>query len=172
METIKELQQKIIDITTKIHEEFPELAKYISEMPENNSEDEKIKSENFGKYYQSLKNLVYQYSQTHDGNVKLTINKNAKYADLQIYPAEEDIYQQFTKEADINPENILKNKIPIDIEDQTAEKSFDNIMSGGDLDVPGSELDDQQESVGSEDEENNYYSLGGDNHNDLEEDKA
>ncbi|WP_322550058.1 hypothetical protein [Flavobacterium psychraquaticum] len=43
---------------------------------------------------------------------------------------------------------------------------------GSDLDVPGSELDDQQESVGSEDEENNYYSLGGDNHNDLEEDKG
>ena len=171
METIKELQQKIIDITAKIREEFPELAKYISEMPENNSEDEKIKSEDFEKYYQSLKNLVYQYSQTHDGNVKLTFNKNTKYGDLQIYPAEEDIYQQFTEEADINPENTLKNKIPIDVEDQTAEKSFDNIMSGGDLDVPGSELDDQQESVGSEDEENNYYSLGGDNHNDLEEDK-
>jgi len=33
-------------------------------------------------------------------------------------------------------------------------------------------LDDQQESVGSEDEENNYYSLGGDAHNDLEEDNG
>ena len=40
---------------------------------------------------------------------------------------------------------------------------------GSDLDVPGAELDDLQESLGSEDEENNYYSLGGDNHNDLEE---
>ena len=45
-------------------------------------------------------------------------------------------------------------------------------MSGDDLDVPGAGLDDQQESVGSEDEENNYYSIGGDNHNDLEEDKG
>lgn len=44
-------------------------------------------------------------------------------------------------------------------------------MSGADLDVPGSELDNQQENVGSEDKENNYYSLSGDNHNDLEEDK-
>ncbi len=42
-------------------------------------------------------------------------------------------------------------------------------FSGNDLDVPGSELDDEQESVGSEDEENNNYSLGGDNHEDLEE---
>jgi hypothetical protein len=37
------------------------------------------------------------------------------------------------------------------------------------LDVPGSELDDDLERVGSEDEENNYYSLGGDDHDDLDE---
>jgi hypothetical protein len=39
------------------------------------------------------------------------------------------------------------------------------------LDVPGSELDDADEKIGEEDEENNYYSLGGDRHDDLEEDK-
>ena len=33
---------------------------------------------------------------------------------------------------------------------------------GDDLDVPGSELDDDQEDIGSEDEENNYYSRGQD----------
>jgi hypothetical protein len=31
------------------------------------------------------------------------------------------------------------------------------------------QLDDKQEEIGSEDEENNYYSIGGDNHNDLED---
>lgn len=46
------------------------------------------------------------------------------------------------------------------------EKDFGDDVSGGDLDVPGSELDDEQERIGSEDEENNYYSLGGDRHND------
>lgn len=35
---------------------------------------------------------------------------------------------------------------------------------GDDLDVPGSELDDANEDIGEEDEENNYYSLGGDRH--------
>jgi hypothetical protein len=45
-------------------------------------------------------------------------------------------------------------------------------MSGSDLDIPGSELDDGQEKIGKEDEENNYYSLGGDHHNDLDEDKG
>lgn len=39
------------------------------------------------------------------------------------------------------------------------------------LDVPGTELDDPNESIGEEDEENNYYSLGGDNHENLEEDR-
>jgi hypothetical protein len=41
-----------------------------------------------------------------------------------------------------------------------------------DLDIPGSELDDENERIGEEDEENNYYSLGGDAHENLEEDKG
>jgi len=44
-------------------------------------------------------------------------------------------------------------------------------FTGGDLDVPGSELDDESERVGSEDEENNSYSLGGDANDNLEERK-
>ena len=47
------------------------------------------------------------------------------------------------------------------------------VQSGGnDLDIPGAELDDLQEDIGSEDEENNYYSLGGEDHLDLEEDQG
>lgn len=42
-------------------------------------------------------------------------------------------------------------------------------MSGDELDIPGSELDDEAEMIGSEDEENNAYSIGGDRHTDLEE---
>jgi hypothetical protein len=45
-------------------------------------------------------------------------------------------------------------------------------FAGKDLDIPGSELDDASEEIGAEDEENNSYSLGGDNHEDLEEDRA
>jgi hypothetical protein len=45
-------------------------------------------------------------------------------------------------------------------------------FAGDDLDVPGSEDDDAQEAVGSEDEENNSYSIGGDRHEDLEEDHS
>ena len=44
------------------------------------------------------------------------------------------------------------------------EGSFDKDISASDLDVPGAELDDADEKIGSEDEENNEYSLGGDDH--------
>ena len=49
------------------------------------------------------------------------------------------------------------------------ENAFDEEKLGADLDVPGSELDDEQENSGNEDEENNYYSIGGDNHSNLDE---
>jgi hypothetical protein len=45
-------------------------------------------------------------------------------------------------------------------------------FSGRDLDAPGSELDDRAGQRGDEDEENNLYSLGGENHEDLEEDRS
>lgn len=45
-------------------------------------------------------------------------------------------------------------------------------VTGEDLDVPGAEDDDANEEIGEEDEENNYYSLGGDAHENLEEDKG
>ena len=81
----------------------------------------------------------------------------------------EDIYVKSKEEKEIDPEDVSKYKTPNDIIETRNEKDFESDKSGSDLDVPGSELDDAQENIGSEDEENNYYSLGGDNHNDLEE---
>jgi hypothetical protein len=72
----------------------------------------------------------------------------------------------------INPEDLSKNKTPNKADNSLNKKEFEADMSEDDLDVPSSELYDQKESVDSEDEGNNYYSLGGDNHNDLEEDKG
>lgn len=94
-----------------------------------------------------------------------------KFPQYQHYPPSDDIYNQEKKEMDVDPEDITKNKTPNQEEGTLNEKTFEDDMSGDDLDVPGAELDDQQEKVGSEDEENNYYSLGGDNHNDLDEHK-
>lgn len=90
MKTKEGLEKDIIEISMKIHREFPELSKYISEMP--------------------VKNID--------------------------------------------------------------EKNFEEDMTGEDLDIPGVELDDQQENVGSEDEENNYYSIGGDEYGDLDENNS
>ena len=44
--------------------------------------------------------------------------------------------------------------------DQLNEKEFGRDRTGVDLDIPGSELDDNNENIGEEDEENNDYSLG------------
>ena len=91
---------------------------------------------------------------------KITTEEKIALEDSTVYPPSQDIYNKFEKEENINPEDISKRK---EIDDDEAIR---------DLDIPGSELDDEQEDIGSEDEENNYYSLGGDNHNDLEEDKG
>jgi hypothetical protein len=84
------------------------------------------------------------------------------------YPESDDIYAQFREEEEIDPEDPSKTKDPVS-DNTSRRKSVDDLHGGEDLDIPGSELDDQQEDIGSEDEENNYYSLGGDNHLDLEE---
>jgi hypothetical protein len=84
-----------------------------------------------------------------------------------IYPDDEDIYKNFQEE-DINPEDISRTKEP-NSNNAFRRKDLDNEYSENDLDIPGAELDDLQEDIGSEDEENNYYSLGGDDHLDLEE---
>lgn len=48
-------------------------------------------------------------------------------------------------------------------------QNVDNEDLNADMDVPGADLDDLSEEVGEEDEENNYYSLGGDRHEAQEE---
>ena len=92
-------------------------------------------------------------------NDKDNPQKSEKFP-LPIYSEDEDIYKKEKEvafEEDGQPGlNKLQDKGKIeDI----------------DLDIPGSELDDADEAIGEEDEENNYYSLGGENHEDLEEDK-
>ncbi|WP_428661649.1 hypothetical protein [Runella sp.] len=100
-------------------------------------------------------------------------NKEAdEFPGYPLYPPSEDIYSRATKEEDIDPDDPSRTKELNDEADQWNEKDFKDDVSGGDLDVPGAELDDDLEEIGSEDEENNYYSLGGDNHIDLEEYKG
>ncbi|MEI9918495.1 MAG: hypothetical protein WDO14_06805 [Bacteroidota bacterium] len=54
-------------------------------------------------------------------------------------------------------------------DEQLAHRNRPVDFTGEDLDTPGTELDDDQEEVGSEDEENNNYSVGGDDKENLTE---
>ncbi len=105
-----------------------------------------------------------------------------------VNPPEEDIYNKSTEETELDPEDTSKTKTPNeddgDLNPTTRglqkrkkagknnEKDFKDDVSGDDLDVPGSEFDEGEEKNGNEDEENDYYSLGGDAHNDLDEDRG
>jgi hypothetical protein len=75
---------------------------------------------------------------------------------LPVYKEEDDIYNKGKEE---DPSEKRKS-------------GGGDENPGEDLDIPGSELDDANEAIGEEDEENNYYSLGGDNHDNLEEDQG
>jgi hypothetical protein len=99
-------------------------------------------------------------------------NKKNSLSGYPEYPGSEDIYSKYREEKDINPEDITKTKDSDYGKVKTGAIDANEDESGSDLDIPGAELDDNQENIGSEDEENNYYSLGGDDHNDLEEDKG
>jgi hypothetical protein len=92
-------------------------------------------------------------------------DKKKELPGYEPYPSSEDIFNK-DEELDIN----IEDEIPIEDISKGPQKR-PKIPIGENLDVPGSELDDEKEAIGSEDEENNYYSLGGDRHEDLEEDK-
>lgn len=106
-------------------------------------------------------------------NKKVDTAKKADTDGYPLYPAKDDIYSKLKEEQNINPEDIskLEGSNERDNKEATNEKDFAEDESGSDLDVPGAELDDEEEAIGNEDEENNSYSLGGDNHNDLDEDR-
>lgn len=70
------------------------------------------------------------------------------------YPPEQDIFEQ-------------EESIPLDGEGNPIIKgNAESNILGSDLDVPGSMADDKMENIGSEDEENNFYSISdnSDNH--------
>ncbi len=78
-------------------------------------------------------------------------------------------------DADVTAEDLrlleAENGEVIKVDDDMNLSGFESgDINGGDLDIPGSELDDENEAIGEEDEENNYYSLGADKEDALEND--
>lgn len=70
METEKELTTAIIKMTMTIHQTFPELSKYISEMPLKISykTGDEIHIKNQRDYLESLKTLISKYKVSHPAN--------------------------------------------------------------------------------------------------------
>ena len=81
---------------------------------------------------------------------------------------DDDLDLKMGTEADVNDDDLaVLNSTDAEI---GTPQNVSNEDINTDLDIPGSELDDDNEAIGEEDEENNYYSLGGDRHEAQEED--
>ncbi|SHL92268.1 hypothetical protein SAMN05444266_105483 [Chitinophaga jiangningensis] len=114
-------------------------------------------------------------------------DKNKKDKEQEEFPG----YPEYPASEDIMNRDNRDNEVDLDMDEVTRsfrhnseippkkgqkrpkgdeqEETWRNDKIGDDLDVPGSDLDDDDEAIGSEDEENNIYSIGGDRHEDLEE---
>jgi hypothetical protein len=67
MESEKELNSKILEITMTIREKYPELYEHLGEMPVTipNIENPEINNKNLREYYDSLKSILKNYEHEH-----------------------------------------------------------------------------------------------------------
>ena len=110
-----------------------------------------------------------------------TLTKSGAYVDRNI---EKPVSSSLDTADDIDDELVIVPGTEADVTkddllilgeggyDEDEEEAVDTKTVSGeldnDLDVPGEELDDLNESIGEEDEENNYYSLGSDSNDNLD----
>lgn len=94
------------------------------------------------------------------------------------YIVKKEMYNKYRQEKNTETDNISKIKTPglndkdaLANENTTKPNMFNEDKSGNDLDAPLAGLENEEENIGSEDEENNYYSLGADANGYLEEDR-
>lgn len=111
-------------------------------------------------------------------SVDMKLSKSYKdTSDEVVEGVEDELTPTAKNESDITEEDLEAlgpEDLSLDMGDdeQLKHRTRPVDFVGKDLDIPGSELDDNKEEIGAEDEENNSYSLGGDNHEDLEEPRA
>lgn len=170
MGTVVEWEKDLLLILSRIEEEFPEFSQNIATNhgKDSNEVAGSTNTRSLEEYYNYLLERLRDSAKVHRDGEK----EKSRISGYPLYLPAEDIYQQGKREIELDPSDLSKRKTPNEENGVLNERDFGDDKSGSDLDVPGSELDDQQESVGSEDEENNYYSLGGDLHNDLEENNS
>jgi hypothetical protein len=72
MKSEQELNKNILDITMKIKNEYPELSKYLTEMPitlpTNVEEQSQVKM--LESYYNSLQQIILKYGVSHKKSIK------------------------------------------------------------------------------------------------------
>ena len=95
---------------------------------------------------------------------------NQPTVDATASTDEEDIALVPGTEADVTRDDLIVLGGPRFSDNDLQNTTRASNVTGEDLDIPGAELDNPNEEIGEEDEENNYYSLGGDRHENLEED--
>ena len=63
----KDLNAKILKTTITIKNKYPELSKYLDEMPDTipNEKDPEITLKNLSAYYESLNSILKKYKSTH-----------------------------------------------------------------------------------------------------------
>lgn len=72
MKSEKQLNEAILDITLKIRNDYPELSKYLTEMPVTipDVSNPEINIKILNDYYESLENILKKYTQTHKDSSK------------------------------------------------------------------------------------------------------
>lgn len=68
MKSEKELNEAILNITNKIRNEYPELSKYLNEIPVTIPavSTPEINTKILNEYYESLENILKKYIPTHE----------------------------------------------------------------------------------------------------------
>ncbi|HEV8283335.1 MAG TPA: hypothetical protein VGQ09_03445 [Chitinophagaceae bacterium] len=158
-----------------------------TDLPDSARDEEKLKNEETTINLPDVKDIP--------GQEYIHAPNPSEYADTTISSADEEGENVWTDEEITEDSSTVSdmekrllddsaNDMPTRDEQSLRRASLDNTdneeeplnelassISGSDLDVPGAEDDDPNEDIGEEDEENNPYSLGGDD-NSLNEERS
>jgi hypothetical protein len=112
---------------------------------------------------QFTKTITMSYKEQKPGK-----DKEEQFPGYPSHPPGEDIYKHEEKvgRIDADEDGLITHTGKLVTENANDETS----IAG--LDVPGADLDADKEALGQGDEENQYFSLGGENHEGLEEQRS
>ncbi|MCY7420570.1 MAG: hypothetical protein LH478_02380 [Chitinophagaceae bacterium] len=152
----------------KIDEDFPGYPHYPAKEdilnPANNEGREKVDVENLTRAHKIPKENIHN-SRLSDTGDELVTDETDEDDDLSVNKNEADLTAD-----DLMILGAKDGTLNMGLEDDQFIKQDAGVTNTENMpDIPGADLDDESEDIGEEDEENNYYSIGGDNHDNLEE---